>query len=152
MREGFQIVQIKGDTVVAEFQNVNDAAIQTGLHKSHIYATIRGQRRSTGGFVFKRKETMIEGEIWNEHPVGISVSNFGRVKTQQNRFTWGFKSNRYHSIKWKQKNYYIHRLVLETFVGPAPPECECDHIDRDPSNNRIENLRWVTHFENMKNK
>ncbi len=39
----------------------------------------------------------------------------------------------------------IHRLVLEAFVGPRPEGMECCHFpDRDPHNNRLENLRWDT--------
>lgn len=45
---------------------------------------------------------------------------------------------------------YVHRLVLEAFVGPCPEGMEACHFpDRDPSNNRLENLRWGTHRENM---
>lgn len=39
---------------------------------------------------------------------------------------------------------YIHRLVLEAFVGPCPPGMECLHGDRDTSNNFLWNLRWGT--------
>jgi hypothetical protein len=44
----------------------------------------------------------------------------------------------------------VHHLVLEAFVGQAPSGHECDHIDFDPKNNRVENLRWVTHTENIR--
>ncbi len=42
----------------------------------------------------------------------------------------------------------VHRLVLETFVGPCPAGMECLHADGDPTNNRLENLRWGTRVEN----
>lgn len=152
MREGFAVVQEKDNKFVAEFKNVQEAAELTGLHASHIYSCVNGKRKRTGGFSFKRSNLLINGERWQIHPIGINVSDHGRVKTQQNRITYGFKTKRYHTIKWNQKNHYVHRLVLEAFVGPAPSEHECDHIDRNPSNNKLENLRWVTHYENMKNK
>lgn len=39
----------------------------------------------------------------------------------------------------------VSRLVLEAFVGPCPPGMEACHFpDRNPSNNRLENLRWDT--------
>lgn len=44
----------------------------------------------------------------------------------------------------------VHRLVLEAFVGPCPDGMECCHYDDDPSNNRIENLRWDTHSANQR--
>jgi|ETNvirnome_2_300_1030623.scaffolds.fasta_scaffold02835_3 hypothetical protein len=37
-----------------------------------------------------------------------------------------------------------HRAVLESFVGPCPPGMFGCHNDGDPSNNRLENLRWDT--------
>ena len=46
----------------------------------------------------------------------------------------------------------VHRLVLEAFVGPNPPGLECCHNNGDPSDNRVENLRWGTHRENMRDK
>lgn len=44
---------------------------------------------------------------------------------------------------------YVHRLVLEAFVGPCPAGMECCHEDGDPGNNRLTNLRWDTHAGNM---
>jgi len=46
----------------------------------------------------------------------------------------------------------VHHLVLETFVGPAPEGCECAHLDGDITNNRLDNLDWVTHIENERHK
>jgi hypothetical protein len=43
----------------------------------------------------------------------------------------------------------VHRLVLLTFLGPCPPGMECLHGDGDPANNRLDNLRWGTHKENV---
>jgi hypothetical protein len=43
----------------------------------------------------------------------------------------------------------VHRLVLETFVGPSPDNKNvCRHLDGDPSNNRLDNLMWGTDVEN----
>jgi hypothetical protein len=47
---------------------------------------------------------------------------------------------------------YVHRLVLETFVGPCPTGLVCCHDDGDPTNNRVENLRWDTYQANEEDK
>lgn len=43
----------------------------------------------------------------------------------------------------------VHRLVLESFVGPCPDGMEARHVnDNDRSNNRLENLCWGTPKQN----
>ena len=46
----------------------------------------------------------------------------------------------------------VHRVVL-IFAGvEIPAGMEPDHINRDPSDNRLENLRVVTQVENLRNR
>lgn len=45
---------------------------------------------------------------------------------------------------------YVHRLVIDAFVGPGPEGTECCHNDGDPANNHVGNLRWDTHKENVR--
>ena len=52
---------------------------------------------------------------------------------------------------WCDGKYYkcsVHRLVLETYVGPCPEGMECRHLDGDPLNNNLDNLCWGTKSEN----
>ena len=45
---------------------------------------------------------------------------------------------------------FVHRLILETFVGPRPEGKEACHFpDHEKSNNALSNLRWDTHDENI---
>jgi hypothetical protein len=44
----------------------------------------------------------------------------------------------------------VHRLVLESFVGPCPDGMEACHANGNGFDNRVENLRWDTHEENMR--
>lgn len=50
-----------------------------------------------------------------------------------------------------QKSLSVHRLVYETFVGKIPEGMEIDHINAVRDDNRLENLRVVTHKENANN-
>jgi hypothetical protein len=43
----------------------------------------------------------------------------------------------------------VHRLILETFVGPRPPGKQCRHLNGDSLDNRLENLAWGTFHENF---
>ena len=115
-----------------------------------------------------------ENEVWRDVPSQprILASNFGRVKlkpfyrtmprgggyVQQGKPTFGIKmrsaKNAQHEyFGWRVKkigNMKIHRLVCETFHGPAPfPRAVVIHIDENALNNRPENLRWGTQKENL---
>lgn len=59
-----------------------------------------------------------------------------------------------HHIGFDSKKITVleHTLVLLAFVGPRPCGMECCHNDSNPSNNRIENLRWDTHLENNRDR
>lgn len=46
------------------------------------------------------------------------------------------------------KKVGVHRIILQTFVGPAPIGTEACHKNGDPKDNNIENLRWDTRREN----
>jgi hypothetical protein len=51
----------------------------------------------------------------------------------------------------KAKRLYVHRLVAEAFLGLAPEgRPEVNHKNSVRTDNRIENLEWVSHSENIR--
>lgn len=65
-----------------------------------------------------------------------------------NTYCWGFY-NRYVSTRPKNKNrIYIHRIIM----GIENPNIIIDHIDRNPRNNRKNNLRVCSQAQNSKNR
>ena len=55
------------------------------------------------------------------------------------------------SINGEHKDVRVHRLVAETFIPNLENKPCIDHINTIKTDNRVENLRWVTHQENMLN-
>jgi hypothetical protein len=48
---------------------------------------------------------------------------------------------------------HVHKLVLEAFTGqPRPEGMVCCHVNGNPSDNRLENLRWGTLRDNAADK
>jgi len=81
------------------------------------------------------------------------TGEFYRVKPRpqdRGRPAGSIDNNGYRVISIKAKQFKAHRLAW-LYVHGVEPTRMIDHIDGDRSNNRIENLREVTPFENAKN-
>ena len=44
----------------------------------------------------------------------------------------------------------VHRLLAECFIPNPLGLSDVDHIDGNRANNKLDNLRWVTHGDNIK--
>lgn len=101
---------------------------------------------------------MSKDEKWREitwHGLAgwYAVSDFGRVMTLHKRHRGlmmrpfvtkrGYRKLSLCAPGKQKKCVYVHRLVLEAFVGKCPAGMECAHRDSNPANNRLSNLMWT---------
>lgn len=69
-------------------------------------------------------------------------------------YSWKFGrllKNGYREICKGKKHYLVHRLIAEAFLDNPGDKPTVDHINRNRSDNRLENLRWATHKEQNEN-
>lgn len=84
-----------------------------------------------------------------------SIDRYVHAKAGSVRFVSGrllnihkFSESGYCYVVIGTKNKLVHRLVAQAFIlNPDNKPC-VNHIDGDKSNNRVDNLEWVTHKEN----
>lgn len=58
----------------------------------------------------------------------------------------------YPEVRIDRKVQKIHRIIWQLHHGPIPEGMVIDHIDRNPANPKISNLRMVTPAENARNR
>lgn len=155
---------------VKTWPSASQAAKELGLKRaSNIHSCIKGRRNTSGGYLWDYtpiKVELLDGECWKP-VIGFeelyAVSNKGRVASVQYHGKPSFSImtlsilKGYPTVKIRnsktgfQKSMKVHRFVAEAFIPNPDNKPYIDHIDTNPENNNVENLRWVTALENQRN-
>lgn len=96
-------------------------------------------------------------EIWKDiegYEDLYEVSDEGNVRNKKTgRILKPGKKNDYKFVglfkNGKSKYRLVHRLVGKAFIPNPDNKPEIDHIDKNRSNNNVDNLRWVDRQENI---
>jgi hypothetical protein len=134
-----------------------DAENELNISRKNILKVLKGERKQSGGFIWKYniENTSLHGELWKECPLGtdfpkVLTSNLGRVKIKDNNPRYGtLRKNGYYDIKINKKTFRVHRLVCLTFLENPDSKPFVNHKDENRSNNKIDNLEWITAKDNV---
>lgn len=81
-----------------------------------------------------------QGRVWSD-----KTHRFLRPGTQLNGYQFVVLTK-----PGQKRNHRIHVLVAQHFLGPRPPGFEVNHKNGIKEDNRVANLAWVSHRENMR--
>ena len=104
-------------------------------------------------FVDGTEENMIisvRGEVLKRYPKSYRYGgrkDFYQVVTPKQNVAGYLQVN----VPIRNTTTLVHRLVAETFLSNPKGYNEIDHRNHNRLDNRVANLRWVTHSENMSN-
>lgn len=96
---------------------------------------------------------IITKEEWNLE-LDTETGLVRRIKHARTDWRKGSHGNRqgHRAICINGKSQYVHRLMWEAAYGPIPKSFVIDHIDHNPENNRLSNLRLVSRSDNSTNR
>ena len=80
-----------------------------------------------------------------ESPSGLSWRRTGRHAAS-------LDAKGYYRVKVNQSTYKVHRIIWCLNHGDVDSDLVIDHIDRDRTNNSLDNLRLVDRYQNTLNK
>ena len=86
-------------------------------------------------------------------PGSWQVSSEGRYRNSRGGISHGcLKASGYCEVGICGSFFQVHRLVAHAFLGPPPSQSarEVNHKDGNCSNNRKDNLEWVSRSENVR--
>lgn len=95
-------------------------------------------------------------ETWKDIPGyegRYQVSSLGRVRTDSGKImSLELTQRGYFRVElWSdhsRKRFKVHRLVAIVFIPNPKNLPQVDHINGDKTDNRVENLRWVSNIQN----
>lgn len=161
--------------LLLEYINQLETNIEEAIERCDYYLSFETNDGLIESVVQEIKDSLLneynKDEIWKDIPEyeGVyQVSNLGRIRSLDREITYAnrktglykgrimkLKMSKYgyvvfhFSVDNKKKAISVHRLVAETFI-PNPDNKPCvNHIDCNRANNKVSNLEWCTHKENV---
>ena len=138
---------------IKKYNSISEAVEETGCDRSAIIKVCQGKQKTSLSFIWKYESEYIEEEKEDDM---IEIKNYSNYKISKSGRIYSKLTNRYlkpiinknnHSYvslcnENGKKNFYIHNLVAEYFLG-LKNNSQVIHINKNKLDNRVENLKII---------
>jgi len=146
--------------------SITEASQKTGTPDNRISEVCKGKRKKTNNYIWKYKNSDIQQDntidfnnryyirAIDDYP-GYYVTNDGKIYSTKFERYLKLKNDGAGYVLTKLyvngigKDVLVHRVVAEHFLDKAHTTEVVNHKNKDKSDNRVVNLGWATHSENM---
>ena len=93
-------------------------------------------------------------KIDNDYEIAVNHYPYIIRRKSNHRIVKECDNTGYRRLTLNGKKYYVHVIVAKQWIENDNPESktQVDHINHDRTDNRLENLRWITPSGNQYNK
>ncbi|ARF08981.1 HNH endonuclease [Catovirus CTV1] len=160
---GRKVIKLnKEGHIVEEYKSINYAAQKNNMSAKNMIK-ICSENKEYDNFKFEIKNTDTEKIIIDESNNSKKIPGFDNYLVTNDGKIYSKNIKKFMSLKKdnsgyimvscynkdKRKDFLVHRLVAERFIPKIKNKNIVNHINKNKSDNRVENLEWVNESENM---
>ena len=149
-------------TLINIYSSITEAMNKTGVSDTKICCVCKDKRKSAGGYFWRYTDTIYsitpqpDGKILEDFPNYIITSS-GKIYSKSHKKYINSRLNSgysyvtlYNRDSKTRKDLSVHYLVAVTHIENPKNLPMVNHKNYNRSDNRLENLEWVTYSDNMK--